>query len=79
MSAKQSDAELEAAALNRVIESFRHYRQYSVRLFKLDHDSTSNLQHLPNCAAALGLLSPIIAHRILENSYQQICAGGRTT
>jgi hypothetical protein len=30
MSAKETDAELEAAALNRVLEAFKHYRQYSV-------------------------------------------------
>ncbi|KAG9101408.1 hypothetical protein FRC06_003049 [Ceratobasidium sp. 370] len=30
MSANQTDAELEAAALNRVLEAFRHYRQYSL-------------------------------------------------
>ncbi|KEP53569.1 MFS general substrate transporter [Rhizoctonia solani 123E] len=30
MSTKQTDAELEAAALSRVLESFRHYRQYSL-------------------------------------------------
>ncbi|KAG9078225.1 hypothetical protein FS749_009802, partial [Ceratobasidium sp. UAMH 11750] len=30
MSASQTDAELEAAALNRVLEAFRHYRQYSL-------------------------------------------------
>ncbi|CAE6418216.1 unnamed protein product [Rhizoctonia solani] len=30
MSTKETDAELEAAALNRVLESFRHYRQYSL-------------------------------------------------
>ncbi|KAG8685435.1 hypothetical protein FRC09_014742, partial [Ceratobasidium sp. 395] len=30
MSAKETDAELEAAALNRVLEAFRHYRQYSL-------------------------------------------------
>ncbi|KAJ1301282.1 hypothetical protein OPQ81_003687 [Rhizoctonia solani] len=30
MSTKQTDAELEAAALNRVLEAFRHYRQYSL-------------------------------------------------
>ncbi|CEL53274.1 UPF0586 protein [Rhizoctonia solani AG-1 IB] len=30
MSAKETDAELEAAALNRVLEAFKHYRQYSL-------------------------------------------------
>ncbi|KAH7337433.1 N2227-domain-containing protein [Rhizoctonia solani] len=30
MSTKQTDAELEAAALNRVLEAFKHYRQYSL-------------------------------------------------
>ncbi|CAE6410787.1 unnamed protein product, partial [Rhizoctonia solani] len=30
MSSKQTDAELEAAALNRVLEAFRNYRQYSL-------------------------------------------------
>lgn len=30
MSGKQTDAELEMAALNRVLEAFRGYRQYSV-------------------------------------------------